>query len=115
VLSDKNNIQFVAYDKDPLSSEFLGSSTNISLVSLVENENKKMHELELYDKNHKKSGSLNIITQFEAVPNNYEINPDMNSNSYVLLHILEATFLKEGSLLDKNDPFLKFKYNDEYL
>ena len=60
-----------------------------------------MHELQLYDKKHNKSGTLNIITQFIAVANDCEINPDMNSKSYIKLNIQEATFVKDLDMIGK--------------
>jgi hypothetical protein len=57
VLSGKRLI-LNAYDKDIASSDFLGATKGISYVSLVENEELKTHNVQLFDKEKKKAGDL---------------------------------------------------------
>jgi hypothetical protein len=61
VLSGKRLI-LDAYDKDIGSSDFLGGSKGISYVSLVENEELKTHNVQLFDKAKKKAGDIMFTT-----------------------------------------------------
>jgi len=90
-----------AYDKDVLSSDFLGATKGLSFVTLVESEDIKQHTLILMDKAKKKAGELHMTSQFIYVPPDPEINPDLNRNC-----ILRVTFI-EGKFFKDNDTFGK--------
>ena len=51
-----------AYDKDLVTSDFLGKTKGISFVTLVENEDVKEHTLTLLDKEKKKAGELKMTS-----------------------------------------------------
>ena len=51
-----------AYDKDLMSSDFLCKSRPLSFTSLVEDEEEKLHDLKLYDKESKEAGTLIVST-----------------------------------------------------
>lgn len=104
VLSGKRLI-LEAYDKDLMSSDFLGQTKGISYVSLVENEELKTHNVQLFDKEKKKAGDLVMTTQFIFVPNDPEPNPDLNRNCILRVHVYDAKFFKDADMLGKQDPF----------
>jgi len=51
-----------AYDKDVASSDWLGSTTQISYAPLIQDDEPKIQTLDIYDKDNKKSGEITIQT-----------------------------------------------------
>jgi hypothetical protein len=98
-----------AYDKDLMSSKFLGAAKGVSFVSLVESEQVKEQTLELFDKNRKKAGELIIVTEFVMVGTIPEMNPRLNNNCILRLRIRESKLLKES---DKKNTVCQFTYDD---
>ena len=114
VLSGKRLI-LEAYDKDLMSSDLLGATKGISYVSLVENEELKTHNVQLFDKEKKKAGDLILTSQFVYVPNDPEPNPDLNRNCILRVEVLNAKFFQDSDIMGKQDPFAQFKYDGEYI
>jgi len=56
-------LKMEAYDKDLASSDLLGVANTLSYVSLVENTDEKLHDLDLFI-NFKKSGNVKFTTRF---------------------------------------------------
>ena len=114
VLSGKRLI-LEAYDKDLTSSDFLGQTKGISYVSLTENDELKTHNVILFDKEKKKAGDLILTSQFIYIPNDPEPNPDLNRNCILRVIVHDAKFFKDNDFLGKQDPFVQFKYEDDYI
>ena len=53
-----------AFDKDTLTSDLMGQTNPISFSALTQNLDLYSNSLDLYDKNYKHVGTLNIETQF---------------------------------------------------
>lgn len=104
-----------AYDHDVDADDLLGSTKRISYVNLVKDEDEHEHDLKLYDKDGKESGSLLIKTKFIYVPPDPEPNPNLNRNCSLKLKIIDLVTFKDADLFGKQDPLIKFNYNDEYL
>lgn len=58
----EGELRFEALDKDLVTSDLLGISNPLSLISLTADPNPINHELELYDKNLKMAGTLWVTT-----------------------------------------------------
>jgi hypothetical protein len=71
---------FEAKDKDIEADDALGVTQPVSLSLLVENEEPKNLTLVLYDKDHKKSGELNIQSRFIYIAPEPEPNQILNRN-----------------------------------
>ena len=101
---------FEAFDQDLTSSEALGSSKSISLLSLVESEDLKTHNLVLGDKEGKTCGELTITTQFVVRPPHPEINNTLNKNCLLKLVMDSSEFSFQ---LMYDDNLLKIKAGEE--
>lgn len=106
---------FEAFDKDLASSDFLGKSKGISFVTLVETEDLKTHTLLLSDEDGKKAGELIVTSQFVYVPPDPECNFDLNRNCILKVWIHNAKFFKDHDTFGKQDPFVKFIYDEQEL
>jgi len=51
-----------AWEKDPMSSDFLGGTEAVSLAALAEFEGLCKHDLILYDSKKKKAGNVKFTT-----------------------------------------------------
>lgn len=108
-------LAFESYDKDVASSDWLGSTTPISLVTLVQDEEAHIHNLTLFDGDKKKSGELEIETKFIYVAPEPEPNDMLNRNCALCITLGKATFYKDNDTFGKQDPFIQFLYEDEYV
>lgn len=90
-----------AYDKDLVTSDFLGATKGLSFVTLVESEDVKEHTLILLDKAKKKAGELKMTSQFIYVAPDPEINPDLNRNCILKVTIQEGKFFKDNDTFGK--------------
>lgn len=87
------------------------------------------HTLDLYDKNQNKAGSLQITTQYlwqepdaepdyeddifdETTPPKPQICELLDEKSMLRIIIQEATFRKDSDFFGKQDPYIRFKYNN---
>lgn len=100
VLSGKRLI-LESYDKDLVTSDFLGQTKGISYVSLVETEELKEHSIQLFDKEKKQAGELWFTSQFVYIPHDPEPNPDLNRNCILKVIIHDAKFFKDNDFLGK--------------
>lgn len=53
-----------AHDQDTVSTDLLGQANPLSFSALTQDENAQTHALDLYDKNYKQVGTVNIATQY---------------------------------------------------
>ena len=84
-------------------------------MNLVKDEDEHEHDLKLYDKDGKESGTLLIKTKFIYVPPDPEPNPNLNRNCYLKLKVVDLMTFKDADTFGKQDPLVKFKYDDEYI
>jgi len=91
-VSTGRKLVFEAHDKDPIGSDMLGSTSPLSLLTIVENEEIKEHNLDLYDKDKKKVGLLVLTTQLECVEPDEPANANMNRKCSLKVRIRDASF-----------------------
>ena len=103
-------LKMEAYDKDLASSDLLGVANTLSYVSLVENTDEKLHDLDLFI-NFKKSGNVKFTTRFIWQEPDPDPNPLLNPNCRLVLIVQKASFLKDADLIGKQDPYIQFAYN----
>lgn len=90
-----------AYDKDLVTSDFLGKTKGFSFVTLVENEDLKTHKIVLNDNDKKKAGELIFTTQFIYVAPEPECNYDLNRNCILKVMIHSGKFFKDNDTFGK--------------
>lgn len=83
-------------------------------MTLVQDEEEHEHVMKLFDKDGKESGTLVIKTKFIYVPPDPEPNPALNRNCFLKLKIVDVTTFKDADTFGKQDPFIRFKYDDEW-
>ena len=99
-----------AFDKDVASSDILGEALSISYTKLVEDEEEKFHDLDIF-LDCKKTGNIKFTTKFIFCKPDPPPNPLLNSNCRLNLIIKKATFLKDADMFGKQDPYIQFMYN----
>lgn len=114
VLSGKRLV-LEAFDKDVGGEDSLGKIKPMSFVTLVEDEEEHVHTVKIYDTNSKEAGTLIVATQFIYVAPDPEPNMDLNRNCTLSILIKDAKFFKDADTFGKQDPFCRFKYDDEYI
>lgn len=82
---------------------------------MIENEEPKTQSLILFDKDKKKSGEIVIETQFIYVAPEPEPNPNLNRNCSLQITLGKANFFKDNDLIGKQDPFIRFLYDGQYV
>ena len=78
-------------------------SNPLSFNNLTQDENLNQWPLEIYDKNYKMAGTINISTQFiwrEADP----IPKKLNSKCYLELTILDGEWFSDADTFGQQDP-----------
>ena len=103
-----------AFDHDIDADDSLGKIKKIPFVTLIEDEEEHEYQLKLYDDGAKESGEVVFKTKFICVPPVPQPNPKLNRNCMLKLKILDLTTFKDADTFGKQDPLVKFKYNNEY-
>ena len=103
-----------AFDHDIDADDSLGKTKGLSYVSLIQDESQHEHQLKLYNEESKETGQLTVRTRFIVTPPEPEPNPNLNRNCLLKLKILDVQTFKDGDFFGKQDPLVKFKYNDKY-
>lgn len=101
-----------AYDKDPVGADLLGTANPLKFCNLCVDENEIEHELEIYDKNYKQAGHVNISTRFEWAPSD-PIPKKLTSKSKLILTVVHASFLKDADMFGNQDPYIQFDYKKD--
>ena len=103
----RNNerIQFSAYDKDLVSSDFIGQTSQLNLKKFS-SDGVQQHALDLFDRKGKKSGTLQVISEVINFEQDPPVNEMLNYNCSLQISLLEATFLKDVDVIGKQDPFI---------
>lgn len=90
----------VGLDQDLTSADVLGTAQEISIVSLIEDNELKSFEIDLFDE-YKKSGSVKFTTQFIWRQPDPPPNRLLDSKSRLNITIISASFLKDTDLIGK--------------
>ena len=109
-----------SFDEDTMSSDWLGATVALSFSNLIISPDPVQHNLIMNDKKGKKTGDVNIITQYiwaqppaepEEKQKDFVISDKLDKKSVLRLIIKEASFLKDSDFFGKQDPYIKFVYN----
>ena len=68
--------------------------------------------MKLYNAGNKETGEITVKTKFIIKPTEPEPNPTLNRNCILNLQIVEMSTHQDGDFFGKQDPVVKFKYND---
>lgn len=100
-----------AFDKDLVTSDLMGQTNPISFSTLTQDLDMHSNSLDLYDKNYKHIGTLNIETQF--VYKDIDPLPErMTQLSKLEITVLTADFYQDHDMFGKQDPFITFLQGD---
>ena len=108
-------LELEAWEKDLASSDFLGKIKPISLKELTDFTGLKRHDVPIFDKK-EQTGSIRFSTMLEWVEYIPPKPSDLlDKKSMLRIVIKSAVFLKDADLIGKQDPYIKFKYEDKSL
>ena len=108
-------LELEAWEKDLASSDFLGKIKPIPFKELTDFTGLKKHDLPIYDKK-EKTGSIRFTTMLEWIDYKPPTpSPLLDKKSMLRIVIKSAVFLKDADLIGKQDPYIKFKYEDKTL
>ena len=111
-----NDLVLEAMEKDLASSDFLGSTKPIKFRELASWEGLVKHDVQIFDEKKKVCGSMKFTTMLQWVDYSPPPPSDLLDKKTVMRVIIkEAHFLKDVDTFGKQDPYIKFKYNDKYL
>lgn len=105
------DLVLVAQEADLTSSDELGAAEPLSLVSLVADREVQRFHVDLY-LDCMRTGSLMFTTQFIWREPDPPPHPLLDASCRLYVTIVSASFLKDSDLFGKQDPFVKFEYND---
>lgn len=101
-------------DKDPVGADFIGMSNPLSFCNLTADEQLNHWPLELYDKNYKMAGTVNISTQFIW----YDSDPipkKLNSKCQLVLTILDGEWFSDADTFGQQDPYIQWTYGKDIM
>ena len=109
-------IQMDAMEKDPGSEDFLGAIKPLELKELCAWEGLNRHDLQFFDEKNALAGRLKFSTEFkwqEYIPQ--PPSEKLAKDTMMKIKIDEATFLRDGELFGKQDPYVQFMFGDRKL
>lgn len=111
--SQNQNFTLVSYDEDTGGIlEFLGETPKIPYSKHISPQPVK-ETVDLLTKKGKKAGTVTFSTEYkwkEPDPPLVPRQKDLNKKCKLHVKIIDATFLKDGDLMGKQDPYIKWKY-----
>lgn len=95
------SLVFEAFDKDLTSSDLLGETDPVDYIDIVADDRVHEFTLELFEKNGQRNGTIKVSTQLVFQKADPPVNPELNYNCNLQIHITEATFLKDTDTFGK--------------
>lgn len=87
----------------------LGKTDALDYIDLVQDENVKEWNLELYESHGELNGNIKVSTQLVCAKPDPPIFKNINYNCQLELKMVSADFLKDdGDAMGKQDPYLAF-------